>query len=144
MTRSQRIKSIVKLKQNRERHAAKEFAATQSALASIRQRLQQMLGYRQEYLQMFGTRQEKISIKQMREQQAFILQLDEGIRMLNEQIRIQEKMNNQERQNWLNQKQQLDTMQNIFERCVQTEQQLQLLREQNSLDDLSQAQIARR
>ena len=141
MTRSQRIKTIVKLKHNRERHAAKGFAATQLALANIRQRLQQMLSYKQEYLQMFVPEQQKISIKQMREQQAFILQIDEGIRMLNEQIRIQEKMSNQERQNWLNQKQQLDTMQNIFERC---QQRLQALREQNSLDDLSQAQMARR
>lgn len=143
MTRSQRIKTIVKLKNHRERHAARSFAASQLTLANIRKRIQQLLEYREEYLQFFQSDGKKLSIKSIRDQQAFILQLDQGIAMLRQQLRIQEKMNDRERQNWIQQKQQLDTMQNIHDRCFQAEQQLRELRTQHTLDELATNRASR-
>lgn len=143
MTRSKRIQTIVKLKQHKERDAARQLAAAQSTLAGIHQRLQQMLTYKEEYLQLFKPKDRALSVNMLREQQAFILQIDQGIKLLREQLRIQEKMNEQERQNWLSQKQQLDTMQNIYESCHQAEQQLAELRAQHGLDELATARAAR-
>lgn len=136
MTRSQRIQTIVKLKNHRERHAARSFTASQLTLVNIRQRIQLLFGYRDEYLQFFKSGDKKLSINSIRDQQAFILQLDQGIAMLRQQLRIQEKMTERERQNWIQQKQQLDTMQNIHDRCLHAEQQLRELRTQHTLDEL--------
>ena len=140
MTRSQRIKTIVRLSENRERTAAREFAAAQKILKDYKDRLSQLQNYREEYLGYMKPDGQKQSIKSIRERQAFILQIDEGIRMLKEQIRIQERMNNHERDKWLSQKQQLDTMVNIFERFNCAERQILELREQHCLDEISQRQ----
>ena len=138
MTRSQRIKTIVRLSENKERTAAREFAAAQKILNDYKARLSQLRSYREEYLGYLKPNGQKQTIKSMREQQAFILQIDEGIRLLTEQIQMQEKMNNRERDKWLRQKQQLDTMVNIHERFRNAERQIVELREQRNLDDISQ------
>ncbi|MBL1140482.1 MAG: flagellar export protein FliJ [Proteobacteria bacterium] len=143
MTRSQRIKKIVNLSEKKERDAAREFATVQKILAEYKDRLKQLESYRQEYTIQLKPGGEVQSASMMRERQAFIIQIDEGIRLLKNQIQIQEAMNNRERENWLKQKQQLDTMENIFQRFHKTEQQMMILREQNQLDELSQRQVKR-
>jgi flagellar export protein FliJ len=140
MTRSQRIKKIVSLSENKERNAAREFAATQKILSDYKNRLIQLESYRKEYTQYLKPGGAAQSITSIREQQAFILQVDEGIRLLKEQIEKQEAMNSRERDKWLKEKQQLDTMENIYQRFHKTEQQIVELREQNNLDELSQRQ----
>lgn len=137
MTRSQRIKTIVRLSENRERTAAREFASAQKVLNDYKERLLQLQRYREEYLDYLKPNGQKLTVKLMKERQAFILQIDEGIRMLSEQIRIQETMNSRERDNWLKQKQQLDTMGNIFERFRKAERSIIELREQHHLDEIS-------
>lgn len=140
MTRSQRIKKIVKLTENRERTAAREFASAQKTLQDFKERLQQLCAYRQEYLDYLKPNGETHSIRDIRQRQAFVLQIDEGVRMLKEQIKLQESMNTRERDKWLKEKQQLDTMENIFERFYKAEQQVVALREQHQLDELSHRQ----
>ena len=137
MTRSQRIKKIVSLSENKERKAAKEFAAAQKTLNEYKDRLKQLENYRQEYAVSLKPGGAAQSIKLIRERQAFILQIDEGIRLLKNQISMQEGMSSRERDNWLKEKQQLDTMENIYQRFYKTEQQVLALREQNQLDELS-------
>ncbi len=137
MTRSQRIKKIVSLSENKERKAAKEFAAAQKILSDYKDRLNQLENYRQEYAEYLKPGGAAQSIKLIRERQAFILQIDEGIRLLKNQISMQEGMSSRERDNWLKEKQQLDTMENIYQRFYKTEQQVLALREQNQLDELS-------
>ena len=143
MTRSQRIKKIVNLTENKERAAARDFAAAQKVLSDYKDKLKQLEDYRLEYTSFMKPGAERQSVSMMRERQAFILQLDEGIRMIKNQIQIQETMNNQERERWLKEKQQLDTMENIFQRYHKTEQQIVALREQNQLDELSRRQTAK-
>lgn len=137
MTRSQRIKKIVRLSENKERSAAREFVAAQKILNDYKNRLVQLQEYRQEYMEHLKPGTQAQSIAAIREQQAFILQIDEGIKLLRQQIRMQEAMNSQERDKWLKEKQQLDTMENIFERIHKTEQQIIELREQNQMDENS-------
>jgi flagellar export protein FliJ len=143
MTRSQRIKTIVRLSENKERTAAREFAVAQKTLNDYKERLNQLQNYRNEYLNYLKPGGQRQSIKVIREHQAFILQIDEGLRLLTEQINIQEAMNYRERDKWLKEKQQLDTMENIFERFSKTERQVAALREQNQLDELSQRQTVK-
>ena len=143
MTRSQRIKKIVSLSENKERKAAQVFAAVQKILNDYKTRLIQLESYRQEYSDHLKPGGGAQSVTLIRERQAFILQIDEGIRLLKNQIEIQETMNNSERNNWLKEKQHLDTMENIFERFHKAEQQVLALREQNQLDELSQRCIKR-
>jgi flagellar protein FliJ len=137
MTRSQRIKKIVNLSENKERTAAREFAATQKILSDYKERLTQLENYRQEYSDYLKPGGESQSVTMIRERQAFLSQIDEGIRLLKEHINTQETMNSRERDNWLREKQQLDTMENIFQRLHKTEQKIVALREQNHLDELS-------
>ncbi len=141
MTRSKRIKTIVRLSENKERRAAREFVAAQKVLNDYKNQLVQLQSYREEYLVLMKPNGQRQSIKTMREQQAFIVQIDEGIRMLKEQINVQEKMNMNERDKWLKQKQQLDTMNNIFERFRNAERQLFELREQHTMDEISQRNV---
>jgi len=143
MTRSQRIKTIVRLSERKERTAAREFAEVQRTLNDYKERLNQLQNYRNEYLGYLKPHGQRQSIKGMREHQAFILQINEGIRVLTEQITMQEAMNFRERDKWLKEKQQLDTMENIFERFSKTERQVAALREQNQLDELSQRQTVK-
>lgn len=137
MTRSQRIKKIVKLNVNKERTAAREFSAAQKVLNDYKLRLSQLENYRQEYAEHMKPGGEVQSIKLIRERQAFILQIDTGIRLLKEQVKKQEAMSSHERDKWIKEKQQLDTMENIFQRFHKTEQEILALREQNQLDELS-------
>lgn len=143
MTRSQRIKKIVRLSENKERKAAREFAAVQKILNDYKSRLTQLENYRQEYAGYLKPGGDAQSVTLIREQQAFILQIDEGIRLLKEQIEKQKMMINGERNKWLKKKQQLDTMENIFERFHKAEQQVLALREQNQLDELNQRYVKR-
>jgi flagellar export protein FliJ len=143
MTRSQRIKKIVNLSENKERTAAREFAAVQKILSEYKTRLTQLENYRQEYTDYLKPGGAAQSINVIRERQAFIVQIDEGIRLLKDQISMQETMNSRERDKWLSEKQQLDTMENIFQRFHKTEKQIVALREQNNLDELSQRKTAK-
>ena len=143
MTRSQRIKKIVRLSENKERVAAREFATAQKVLNGYKNQLHQLQNYRKEYLGYLKPGIQVQSIKFIREQQAFILQIDEAIRLIGEQIHIQEAMNCRERDKWLKEKQQLDTMENIFERFHKTEQRIIAIREQNQLDEHNQRQSGR-
>ena len=137
MTRSQRVKTIVKLKEHNERLAARRLIDSQSSLDSIKQRLEQMLKYREEYARLLKVSNQSHAMNLLRDRQAFILQMNQGINMLREQISIQEKMNKQERQNWIKEKQQLDTMQSIYENCLSVEQKLEVLRSQQQIDELA-------
>jgi flagellar export protein FliJ len=143
MTRSQRIKKIVSLSEKKERAAAREFVAAQKILQEFKDKLKQLQNYRLEYTSYMKPGGEAQSVTMIRERQAFILQIDEGIRIIQHQIKIQESMNNQERDKWIKQKQHLDTMENIFQRFQKTEQHMMILREQNQLDELSQRQVKR-
>ena len=71
------------------------------------------------------------------------MQIDEGIRLLTEQIQMQQQMNNQERDKWLKQKQQLDTMVNIHDRFDKAEKQIAELREQHNLEEITQRRAGR-
>jgi flagellar export protein FliJ len=137
MTRSQRIKKIVNLSENKERTAAREFATAQKILSDYKERLSQLESYRQEYSDYLKPGGEPQSVTMIRERQAFLSQIDEGIRLLKEHINTQETMNSRERDNWIREKQQLDTMENIFQRFHKTEQKIVAIREQNHLDELS-------
>jgi flagellar export protein FliJ len=143
MTRSQRIKKIVNLSENKERAAAQELAAAQKILNDYKDRLNQLENYRQEYTECLKPGGKAQSVKIIRERQAFISQIDEGIRLLKEQIGVQETMNFRERDKWIKEKRQLDTMENIFDRFYKTEQQIVALREQNHLDELSLRQTVK-
>ncbi len=143
MTRSQRIKKIVNLSENKERTAARELAAAQKILNDYKNRLNQLEDYRQEYTEYLKPGGKAQSVKIIRERQAFILQIDEGVRLLKEQINIQETMNSRERDNWIKEKRQLDTMENIFDRFYKAEQKIVALREQNQLDELNQRNVKR-
>ena len=137
MTRSQRVKTIVKLKEHNERLAARRLIDSQSSLDSIKQRLEQMLKYREEYARLLKASNQSHAMNLLRDRQAFILQMNQGINMLREQVSIQEKMNKQERQNWIKEKQQLDTMQSIYENCLSVEQKLEVLRSHQQIDELA-------
>ena len=137
MIRSQRVKTIVKLKEHNERIAARRLIDSQSSLDSIKQRLEQMLKYREEYARLLKASNQSHAMNLLRDRQAFILQMNQGINMLREQVSIQEKMNKQERQNWIKEKQQLDTMQSIYENCLSVEQKLEVLRSQQQIDELA-------
>jgi flagellar export protein FliJ len=143
MTRSQRIKKIVSLSENKERAAAREFVAAQKVLNDYKDRLHQLESYREEYTDHMKPGGAAQTVTVIRERQAFIMQIDEGIRLLKSQIEIQERMNTRERDKWLKEKQQLDTMENIFQRFHKAEQHIMELREQNQLDELSQRQVKR-
>jgi len=143
MTRSQRIKKIVNLSENKERAAARELAVAQKILSDYKSRLNQLENYRQEYTDYLKPGGKAQSVKMICEHQAFISQIDEGIRLLKEQIDIQETMNSRERDNWIKEKRQLDTMENIFDRFYKTEQKIVALREQNHLDELNQRSVKR-
>lgn len=143
MTRSQRIKKIVRLSENKERSAAREFATAQKTLNDYKERLAQLQEYRKEYMGYLKPSGQAQSITVLREHQAFILQIDEGIRLLMQQINLQESMNSRDRENWLKEKQQLDTMENIFERISKSERHVAALREQTQLDELSQRQTVK-
>ena len=93
MTRSQRIKKIVSLSENKERAAARDFAETQKVLSDYKDKLKQLEEYRLEYTSLMKPGGAAQSVTMIRERQAFILQLDEGIRMIKSQIQIQETMN---------------------------------------------------
>jgi len=115
----------------------------QKVLNDFKERLNQLENYRQEYAEYLKPGGEALSIKIIRERQAFILQIDEGIRLLKHQISMQEGMSSRERDKWLKEKQQLESMENIYQRFYKTEQQVLALREQNQLDELSHRTTAK-
>jgi flagellar export protein FliJ len=128
---------------NKERTAAQEFSSAQKILSEYKARLNQLENYRQEYASHMKPGGGVQSIKVIRERQAFILQIDVGIRLLKDQVDKQEAMSSQERDKWLKEKRQLETMENIHQRFKKTEEQILALREQNQLDELSLRKTAK-
>jgi len=138
MTRSQRFKTIVNLANTKERQTAILFAQKQKVLAEFEKKRALLETYRKEYSDKISSdKDQSFSGSWLREQQSFLIQIDEGIKMLTEQIQIQRQSNNHERAQWLQAKQQADAMENVLQKITRLENRIHDNRLQHELDDLS-------
>jgi flagellar FliJ protein len=81
MTKSERLKPLVKVAESKEKNAAKELGECVRIVQERQQRLDQLKQYRQEYAVRFQQEGASgISAQKMNDYRAFIVRLDAGIK----------------------------------------------------------------
>jgi len=102
MTKSQRVKPIVKIAQNREREAALVFADSQRVLLEREQRLLEVGKYRQEYLENYQSKgRSGMSAQQMRTYRNFLLKLDAAGEQQEQLVRVAQGELEQQKARWV-------------------------------------------
>lgn len=102
MTKSERVKPIVKVAQNREREAARVFADSQQLLQEREQRLAEVRRYREEYLENYQARgRTGMSAQQMRTYRNFLHKLDAAVEQQEQLVRDAQSALTQQKARWM-------------------------------------------
>jgi len=123
MTKSDRVKPIVKVAQNREREAARVFADSQHVLQEREQRLAEVRGYRAEYLANYQTKSRSgMSAQQMRTYRNFLLKLDAAVEQQEQLVQVAKYELEQQKARWLEKHVRTQALDNMRTRYVTQEQ----------------------
>lgn len=139
MTRSQRMKPVMRVAESREREAAKRLGESQQILEQQEQRLQELQSYRadyQRYCQERGTA--GITAARFLELQRFMQQLDEAIRQQVQIIEQAEHSRDRQRQHWYDTRGKIKQIDKVIARYRDEEETVARKREQKEIDELAQ------
>ena len=135
MTRSQRMASILKLAERREREAAKAASQTRNHLLQFEDKLKELRRFRKEYAIGAGSRTGIYNAAQLHQQQRFIEQLDEGIRLLNQSILQQRHSLDRSSQKWMDAYRYSNSLDKLVDKMRNVEYRETEAAEQAELDD---------
>ena len=143
MTRTQRLRPVVRHNDNKEKAALQEVARSQGVLHIEQGRLTQLQDYRLEYLQ-----QKKFDIGvftpvELQEFNRFMQQLDQTIARQSELVEIRQRELEQKRALWQASRVDARKMHKVVEKLQRQEVTEQERREQKALDEFSQRKITR-
>ncbi|MBI3776024.1 MAG: flagellar export protein FliJ [Gammaproteobacteria bacterium] len=142
MTKSDRVRPIVKVAQNREREAARVFADRQRMLQEREERLAEVRRYRVEYLENYQTRSRSgMSAQQMRTYRNFLQKLDAAIAQQEQLVDEARSELDHEKARWLEKHQRSKALDNMRARYVTQEQREAQRVEQKESDERGQRRI---
>ncbi len=136
MSRSERLKPVVKLAGHREKESATALAKARASLLSTQKRLQDLLDYRKSYSQMLQTKgQKRISASELCRYQSFLSQLDDAT--LQQQNLVIEAENAVEEHinGWKKTKMKHKIIGNVSQKIQKSEQTLKEKSQQKQIDD---------
>ena len=136
MTRSARLKPILKIAEKREHYAALDMARAQQQLRYYEDKLEQLKSFRNDYNQkMSQSDRSGQTANSLNEMFRFMRQLDEGIAVLERQILQQKQQNLQDESIWREARLRTDALDNLMSRFAFQETSYVLDLEANELDD---------
>lgn len=139
MKRSQRLKPVVKVAENREQQAARALGDSQSAFAQAEQRLAELKQYREEYIQRFHTNGAAgMSAVQMGDYRLFLSNLSNAIEQQVEQVKQAASVVDQQRQQWFARRGKVKMLDNVVSRFQADEQRIVDRKEQLEQDERAQ------
>ena len=123
MTKSDRVKPIVKVAQNRERAAAQAFAGCQRVLQEREQRLAEVRRYREEYLENYQSKgRSGMSAQEMRTYRNFLLRLDVAVEQQEQLVQVAQCELDQQKARWMEKHIRTRALDNMRTRYVTQEQ----------------------
>ena len=136
MTKSERVKPIVKVAQNREREAARVFADSQQLLQEREQRLAEVRRYREEYLENYQARgRAGMSAQQMRTYRNFLHKLDAAVEQQEHLVQDAQNALAQQKARWMEKHVRTQALDNMRTRYVSQEQRDLQRTEQKESDE---------
>jgi len=123
MTKSDRVKPIVKIAQNREREAAQVFAGSQRVLQEREQRLVEVRRYREEYLENYQSKcRSGMSAQQVRTYRNFLQKLDAAVVQQEQLVNVAQSELEQQKARWMEKHVRTQALDNMRTRYVTQEQ----------------------
>lgn len=136
MTKSDRVKPIVKIALNREREAARIFAESQRILQESEQRLIEVRRYREEYLENYQTRgRSGMSAQQMRTYRNFLQKLDTAVEQQEQSVQLARSEFAQQKVRWMEKHLRTQALDNMRTRFITQEQRDEQRAEQKESDE---------
>lgn len=139
MTRSDRLKPMIKIAASHEKEAARLLGAQQRLLDQYETRLGELLSYRKEYREEFQqSGKEGIKASKMHDYQSFLQRLDVGIAQ--QRLIIEQTITGYEQQkkNWQSKRSRTQALDKTVERFKKQEDYEENRKEQKELDDHAQ------
>ncbi len=139
MQRSQRVRPVLKLAENKVQELARALGQEQQRLAQMQLQLTELERYRDLYQQEMKARsQDGLDIRQLREFHAFVERLESALRQQQQGLGQQQQRCDQVRGKYLAERARAQALDKVVERYHNEESAQLARREQNELDDLVQ------
>ena len=141
MTKSQRVKPVIKVSQNREREAARVLADSQRVLQERRQRLTELQRYREEYRDTYRAQgRVGMNAQQLRTYRNFLAKLDLAVEQQEELVTAAQRELEHKKSKWLEKHFRTKALDNMRSRYLTQEQRQEQRAEQKDSDERSQRQ----
>lgn len=136
MTRADRLDTILRLAEDRERDAAAALARRRGQAAAEEQRLEMLIGYRTEYQQRFEVSGAGgMDIRRWQEYRAFLDRIDGAIDHQRQTLANAQQHMDLERRHWLDETRRAQSLGRVQERLRETERRSADAREQRETDE---------
>ena len=133
--RSQKISKVVAIAKAKERRQGELTGQSRAELNNQKDRLSELNAFRQNYTTAAkGTR--NINSVHLKDYQNFLQRLDSAVRAQQHLVKDNEQVVESHRQRWMRERQRLESLQNVLERCESDEKQQADRDEQRKLDEL--------
>jgi len=136
MTRSKKLRPVVKHVDKREQKALQAVAFSQKQLQQQQLRLQQLIVYKQEYIEQ-QARPQTCSALQMQEFQRFLAQLDETIKGQQQVVQMAERELDIKRNHWKTSRSKSQAMHKVVDRIQTSEMKKAEKTEQKLMDEFA-------
>ena len=139
MTKSKRLKPIIKIAAEREQLAVKQFLEVQRVHQEREARLAELMSYKEEYQsKFFSSDNTSRSVYQFNDYRAFLQKLDLTIGEQKKLVVASESELQAKREIWLKQREKAQALEKAVERFVDEERAEENKREQNDTDERAQ------
>lgn len=136
MKKSQRIKTLVELKQNQEKSALQSLGDSQTRRQEMLQQLQHLQQYREDYLQKYQKQGEAgTSARRMLDFRAFISKIDSAISEQQQALDAAEQELLRRRKAWEQANRKTKSLTKVHEAALCEEQQYENKQEQSAMDE---------
>ena len=138
MTRSQRISSVLKLAERKEKNAARVAIETRQKLHMYESKLNELRQFRSEYSIDFTSTDHAMTSNLLRERQQFLHQVDAGIRILTNTVEGHRHTSHIDDKTWMEAYKYSHALDKLVDKVRSFELHIDEMREENELDDRSQ------
>ena len=139
MTKSQRVKPVIKVAKNRESEAARVLADGQRVVQERRQRLAELRSYREEYRNRYKKQGSVgMNAQQLRTFRNFLAKLDLAVEQQEQLVNAAQRDLEQKKSKWMEKHFRTKALDNVRGRYLSQEQRAEQRAEQKESDERSQ------
>jgi flagellar FliJ protein len=136
MTKSDRVKPIIKVAENRERAAARALSDAQRIVQERQARLQDLIRYREEYrADMTARGRAGVSAQSLRGMLGFLGKLDQAVEQQDQAVKAAERELDEKRRQWLEKHFRAKALDHVRDRYLTDERRAANRKEQKESDE---------